>query len=110
MPAGHDLVFNLFSSAITSTSGKSLRNIALGALVDHEHPALDVPTLRVKQDNPYQRQKILDVSGASVDLYAPVGSLQCFHLGPKQQMESKDLCSCCVPLFMSPAGMAQGYA
>ena len=55
MPAGYDLVFNEFSSAITSTSGKSLRNIALGALVDHENPALDVSTLRVENDNPYQR-------------------------------------------------------
>lgn len=53
MPAGHNFgSFNQFSSAMTSTSGKSLRNAVLQALADHENPALDVPTLRVKNDDP----------------------------------------------------------
>lgn len=56
MLSGHDFrSFNEFSSAISSTLEKSLRRIALWALVDHENPAPEAPTLKVKNGDPYQR-------------------------------------------------------
>lgn len=53
MFAGQDLrYFNEFSFAITSSSGKSLRHIAL-CLVDHKNSAVHAPTLKVKNSDPY---------------------------------------------------------